>query len=261
MFPPTPALRSLRLARLSDLTRIGVVAAAGFYHSSWWGYDRPFADKFVNDTLASYRHMYQSCIIDPSVIVLVAEDDLNKSEAEAVYGALADAYPPWSAQIPPESLQDGKAIVGIASLSLQAGSARHGQFQPDGTPEIAPDPALRNRDKNPVAGKLMQNATHQVAEKLFAGRMVVDTMVVHPAYWRRGHATNLTQWQMELADGDSVGLGVEAAKMGVLLFEHLGFKEAQTVQVPGYEDHPDPVAVWFGLRDETKAAAQFNVQL
>jgi hypothetical protein len=184
MFPPAPVLGTLRLARLADLTRLGVVAAAGFYHSSMWSYERPFAADYVNDTLASYRNMYQRGIVDPNIIVLVAEDHLNKAEVESVYGPLADVYPSWSDQLPPDSLKDGKAIVGITSLSLQSGSARKGQFLPDGTyprgnqhertltdmrpgnPDIPADPELRNRDKNPVAGKLMENATHDVAERL-----------------------------------------------------------------------------------------------
>lgn len=132
MFPPAPGFGSLRLARLSDLPRIGVLAAAGFYHSNFFPYERPFANDYPSDTLASYRNMYRTAILDPSLVVLVAEDTLNKSETSSVYDALAKVYPPWDDQIPPEYLDEGKAIVGVTSLSLQSGSERKGQWQPDG---------------------------------------------------------------------------------------------------------------------------------
>jgi N-acetylglutamate synthase-like GNAT family acetyltransferase len=79
--------------------------------------------------------------------------------------------------------------------------------------------------------------------------MEIDTIVVHPNYWRRGHGTNLSQWQLDLADQDQAGMGVAGSAMGKTLFEHLGFKTAETIMVPGYKDHPSVLEVWLGLRD------------
>jgi GNAT superfamily N-acetyltransferase len=79
--------------------------------------------------------------------------------------------------------------------------------------------------------------------------MVIDVMVTHPAYWRRGHATTLTNWFVQLAKQDGTGLGVAGAPMGKVFFGHAGFKEAKTVEFLGCEDHPNPIYAWLGLLD------------
>lgn len=76
--------------------------------------------------------------------------------------------------------------------------------------------------------------------RTFKDRMVIDMMVTHPAYWRKGHATTVTDWFLELAKLDGIGLGVAGAPMGKVFFSHIGFKEAKTVEIPGYEAHPSP---------------------
>ncbi len=85
--------------------------------------------------------------------------------------------------------------------------------------------------------------------------MVVDMMVTHPAYWRRGHATTMTNWFVELAKQDGIGLGVAGAPMGKVFFANIGFKEAKTIEIPGYEDHPNSIYAWLGLWNVTDAAA------
>lgn len=82
--------------------------------------------------------------------------------------------------------------------------------------------------------------------------MVIDMIVTHPAYWRHGHGSHLTNWFFDLSAEDSVGLGVAGVPMGKLLFQHLGFEEVETVTIPGYEEHPDPIEAWLGIRDAKK---------
>ena len=133
MFPQAPPFKgALRLARLSDIPRIGVVAAASFYHSSWFHYERPYFEKYPRDTLSSYRNSFRNAILDSDSIVLVVEDNLNTTEASKVYEALAGVYPAFDEQIPKEMLEKGKAVVAVASFSLLPNSKRHGQFQPEG---------------------------------------------------------------------------------------------------------------------------------
>lgn len=89
MFPPAPAFKgALRLARLSDIPRIGVVAAASFYHSSWSVYERLYYESYPLDTLSSYRSSFRRAVLEPDSVVLVVEDDLDRSEAARVYDAL-----------------------------------------------------------------------------------------------------------------------------------------------------------------------------
>jgi hypothetical protein len=140
MFPPAPPFTgALRLARLADVPRIGVVAAASFFHSSWFHYERPHFDQYPRDTLSRYHDSFRNAILDPDSVVVVAEDSLDRAEAGHVYGALAEAYPPFEEQIPKEALGKTKAVVPVANFSLLPGSPRHGQFQPpEGSWAVAP---------------------------------------------------------------------------------------------------------------------------
>lgn len=81
-------------------------------------------------------------------------------------------------------------------------------------------------------------------------------MVVHPAYWDRGHASKLTKWCMALAEVDHAGIGVSATPMGRQLFERMGFEEKQVVDVEGYNGHPESISLWIGVRDPQMADAR-----
>jgi hypothetical protein len=129
MTPSVPAFGRLRLAKLSDLRRIGFVAAASFYHSTFFPYSRPFFADYPSDTAASYRAEYQEGILDPKKIVLVALEDPKDNEVDSVYDALKRIYPE---KIVPSDDDDGQVIVGVVSMSLEMDPKRHGKFQPEG---------------------------------------------------------------------------------------------------------------------------------
>ena len=83
--------------------------------------------------------------------------------------------------------------------------------------------------------------------------MVLDVVVVHPRYWNRGHGTALVEWMNELADIDQVGLAVVAAKMGVRLFQHVGYRLKELVEIKGYDRHPESIFSWLGHREPRSA--------
>ncbi|KAI0109471.1 hypothetical protein GGR51DRAFT_558161 [Nemania sp. FL0031] len=278
MFPPAPPFAgTVRLAKLADIPRIGVVAAASFYHSSWFQYERPYYEKYPFDTLSSYRDSFRKAIQDPDSVVLVVEDSLDQNESQHVYDALAKAYPPFKEQIPDECLKKRKAVVSVAAFSLLPGSSRHGQFQPqglfllnydflewkvnlnldDGTK--LPDDPVNNRDINPTATENISKMLYPKEVETFKHHFVIDMMVTHPAYWRRGHASATTKWYLELSELDHVGIGVSGAPMGKIFFSSLGFKESSTVEVPGYPEHPESVFAWLGLR-EARGTSSTSIQ-
>lgn len=90
----------------------------------------------------------------------------------------------------------------------------------------------------------------------FSGRLEITTMVVHPAYWNRGHASKLTKWCMALAEVDHTGIGVSATPMGHGLFQSMGFEEKEVVEVEGYEGHPESISLWIGVCDPRMADAK-----
>jgi hypothetical protein len=128
-----PSFGTLRLARVSDLWRIGFVSAASFYHSTFFSYYRPGYRDFSNDTVASYRFEAHNAILNPSMIVLVAEDEYREDEIDFVYDALKSIYPfrKDSGESTPKA--GDKVIVGIMNLSLLFNPGRNGQFVPEGS--------------------------------------------------------------------------------------------------------------------------------
>ena len=125
-----PPMGRLRLARLSDVDRIGLVAAAAFYHSTFFPYSRPLYKDFPRDTIASYRAEYQAGVLDPDQVVLVAVDEFIQNEIDFVYDALKSVYPKGEGD---KQKEPGDTIVGVMSLSLRNDPKRHGQFDPEGS--------------------------------------------------------------------------------------------------------------------------------
>lgn len=58
-------------------------------------------------------------------------------------------------------------------------------------------------------------------------------VVVHPAYWRRGHGGRLVRWGIDLANLDKVCQGVIAAEMGKSLYLSLGYEELEDLHLEG----------------------------
>lgn len=70
----------------------------------------------------------------------------------------------------------------------------------------------------------------------------MDMLVVHPAYWSRGHGSELVRWGMKLSDIDRVKQGVSAADMGAKLYQKLGYEEVGKCSLDGDDDDPEGVS-------------------
>jgi len=86
----------------------------------------------------------------------------------------------------------------------------------------------------------------------FSNRLELSSIAVHPAYWRSGHGTALTKWVMDLVDALGEDIGVSASPMSRILFQRAGFQLAELVKIPGCRNHPDPIDLWFGVRDQKR---------
>jgi GNAT superfamily N-acetyltransferase len=62
------------------------------------------------------------------------------------------------------------------------------------------------------------------------------TLVIHPAYWSRGHATALIEWGIALANLDGARQAVVALPMSARLFRKLGFVDLDEVLIRDPED-------------------------
>ncbi|KAF3031959.1 hypothetical protein E8E12_003172 [Didymella heteroderae] len=237
MDPSLPPLGRLRLARVSDLDRIGFVGAAGFFGSPFFPYARPFYDEYPADTAAHYRKEYLDCILDERKIVLVALDEYKKDEADSVYDALKGIYPhDWSSSNLDE---DGKIIVGIISMSLEMIPDRHGQFNPDGleASTLHNDPEHKERDASRDALKIIEEAFKEPEKQYLPGHMEVLSLAVHPAYRKKGFGHELAKWCVSFADKEKVPLVVNCSPMGARVFGELGFREKELVILKRHKHH------------------------
>ncbi|PSN63811.1 hypothetical protein BS50DRAFT_89484 [Corynespora cassiicola Philippines] len=279
--PAVPSFDHVRLATLDDLPRIATVAAAGFFWSPTFQFQRPYHAEFPEDTLLSYRSEYDAAIRDPATVVLVAEDDFREAECERVYDALRST-PMYNASLGPKR----RVVVGISSLYLRPGSSYIGKFQggckviravtlssdrgadsteADGIPGQPEVFTNLERDCCARANQVYSAATNPAKTKYLAGLMRLSTLAVHPAYWRRGHASRLLDWCTRLADLEDAPLGVSAAPMGARLAVKAGFEERELIRIEPSSMHPDAlcggvhipglVELWVAVRPQGSTEA------
>jgi hypothetical protein len=117
--------RSIRLGTFTDLPRVALVAAAGFFHLETFAYERPYYDHFAQDTVSDYHDRYLAVMEDPDRVLLVVEDiyeDNEKLHVDSYLRILGDGL----------LERKEKVVVGVATMSLQGGP-RKNTFQPEGT--------------------------------------------------------------------------------------------------------------------------------
>ncbi|KAF1963006.1 hypothetical protein CC80DRAFT_487429 [Byssothecium circinans] len=252
--PILPPFDGLRLATLDDLARIATVAAAGFFHSPSFQFQRRYHAEYPDDTLSSYWTQYRTSILDPACVVLVAEDTLNENERAHVYEALqrTTAYRPGGGPS-----RGSTVVVGVASIAI-AGSRFAGQFQTNGARDTSTSlvaPKNMTRDLCPEASRMYNEATAPAKARYLAGLMRLSTLAVHPAYWRRGHATKLVSWCTQLADLEGVPVGISAVPTGAIIAAKAGFEEQELVQVKqartgeaSNREYGPKVELWVAIR-------------
>jgi hypothetical protein len=123
--PRDPA--EVRLALPEELTRIALVASAGFYFSPANKYERPKRDDYPEDTFYSYYYQLLNYLVSEKCILIVIDDEYKRSEDEDLYAALRAIYggKEWTKK-------EGRLPVGFACLTLKVDSFRYGKFQPEG---------------------------------------------------------------------------------------------------------------------------------
>ena len=90
--PPFPG-SCLCLARLSDLARIFVLAAAGLFYKPTFHCERPCHNRYPLNTLSDSKELFRSSILDPKKVVIVAKGEYRKTEINGTYDALSIVCP------------------------------------------------------------------------------------------------------------------------------------------------------------------------
>ncbi|KAJ5736559.1 uncharacterized protein N7483_001684 [Penicillium malachiteum] len=90
--------------------------------------------------------------------------------------------------------------------------------------EEYPDlPSNPGRDLNKKQYGSFGESSEAIEKRYFTGLSQMDILCVHPAYWRRGHGTQLVTRTLDLARMDGITQGVNAARMGARLYKALGY--------------------------------------
>jgi GNAT superfamily N-acetyltransferase len=66
-----------------------------------------------------------------------------------------------------------------------------------------------------------------------SGDAILNVLVVHPAYWSRGHASKLVRRATELAKVDGVNMCVSTNSKAQRVYGKAGFKEVAVIDVEG----------------------------
>ena len=111
---------------------------------------------------------------------------------------------------------------------------------------------------NPVRNAAMGEAGGEAHKRLYDDVYGADNHVelvrlkTHPDYMRRGFASALVKWGINLAKEQHLAaVSVAASQMGSLLFAHLGFKHLEQVvfRAPGDTETPTVDLFVFELQD------------
>ena len=86
-------------------------------------------------------------------------------------------------------------------------------------------------------------STRLIVRRYFGGYALMEMVVVHPAYWNRGHGSRLVRWGMALSDMDQCRQGVIAADMGAKLYLQLGYEKLCDVQLDDDQNAVEGVTI------------------
>jgi len=111
-------LGRLYIAKLLEIPRIAVIAAAAFFHSKVWQYQRPFYINFVEDTVNYYYNFLLRETRNPNSIILIVDNSFKGDERNYVYNTLKGIYPSMENAV--------SVIVGVGIMSLPEGSNQSG---------------------------------------------------------------------------------------------------------------------------------------
>jgi len=146
---------NLRLAAISDIPRLGVVATAGFYYSPAFTWERKHHRQYPGDTIKAFEKTLAEKIRNPEQILVVAQDAYQEDENTKIEATIESSAGE-------KGRKGGEmVIVGFAAWTFPEGSELIGKFmdEQDGTSDEKPvfDGGL-NRDSQLSLKKQLRDA-------------------------------------------------------------------------------------------------------
>ncbi|KAK3687437.1 hypothetical protein B0T22DRAFT_128447 [Podospora appendiculata] len=192
IFPAAPPLGSLRRATLADIPRLATVAIASFFSADFFQWQFRHNTEYLWNITAFYEGYFTRMLLHPNHIVLVAEDGysmLEDSDVQSIFVVKEDPAPP-----------NARVIVGVGVWDLGPTSSRFGQFFPPPPESEEERERIRRTDEQPLGqgyddrhGGVVLKRFKSLLKSSLSEHSTLDTLVVHPAYWRRGHGQRLVK--------------------------------------------------------------------
>ncbi|KAF7555585.1 hypothetical protein G7Z17_g2075 [Cylindrodendrum hubeiense] len=236
--PALPSFGPLRLAAPADIPRLGVVSTAGFCYSEDAIWDRPHHKKYPQSTINSFWWDMNDFFKCDEIIVVAAVDRYDPGESSKIWASI----PVDNGWTPPSP--GDEVVVGVGVWKLAPSSTLLNTFQNSN----ALYPTLPEYDLNDIDVERVERTIDIIdygENKYFNGLTTLERLVVHPAYWKRGHGERLARWGMAMCDLDHIDQGVVASEMGATLFTRLGYERLTELQVEG--DNEDDKGLTYEL--------------
>lgn len=237
----------LRWANPSDILRMGLVSYAGFEPTNFRAWMSPYHKRYPSDMLAFDRANAQDYLADPDYLCIVIEDNPKPDEASFT-GAIIPSDDLAAVRHAERAQDQGRVVVGYAVwvLNKDIMPGRVEKYSLDRqhlngawpsvctTPDDCPT-RDQHSDHQDTAYELLINLGD---EHLKDCGVILEYLVVHPAYQRRGHGQALLKWGMEIARIDQQSVGVTAADSGMMLYEAMGWVKIMPYGMAGDEVSP-----------------------
>ncbi|EWZ79038.1 hypothetical protein FOWG_16811 [Fusarium oxysporum f. sp. lycopersici MN25] len=189
---------AVRLAKASDLAATSRIAFRGFSLSPWNAFYRPSASTYPQDVEKSYLREQQKALGDENKLFTVVEIQAEAENSQQV-------------------------VVGFAIWNYAPQQERKGET-------VAIDLAdEKDRSVDPCRASILFSAKEATVKTCLDGHMVLDKMAVDPEHFRKGYGTLLCRHGMEIGRQDKVPVGVITAKLGMKLYEYLGYSSVANV--------------------------------
>jgi len=228
---------NLRLATPADISRMGLVMSAGFGSTLEAAWLQPYLRTFPRDSLLTSQEYVDRCMGSKGFATVVIEDTYEPAEVQA----MAEIVPEDEAR--EHSMYEEKVVAGMATWKFMSGSPRIGQFN-DELHVSDLETLSPSRDEHRDHTRRFHSKNRDLRKKYFHGSnwFELHTLVVNPAYWRRGHGRRLLEWGIRVACIDQVELCICAAGSALKLYQASGCELLESWQLEGDEVSPEGVA-------------------
>lgn len=237
-FPSIPPFWPLRIAKLLDVMRMGIITYAAFEKTTQLTWTFPNHTCWPHQVLQLERQRLASYMHTPNHVVVVVEDLYDPDEAAKTNITIPSNDP---APCPVSRWTEGEAIVGVAVWKFESDSTRIGQFSEQQQAGLFPrfsrvEPHLPFHEEHQDR---YWDAIDEMNAKYFGPcGMMLETLAVHPAYWGRGHGKRLVEWSRALAHMDGISMGVLASDISLKFYQKQQYQLLDTLRLKGDEASP-----------------------